>query len=122
VPDIVDEQPLDTDRGAGVEVEDAQRRPDSRGRRAGAELDEIAPARRQRLLPIQTTRALRRSVTAGGADASARTSPREVSISSASVMVTDWPAAARSTSPSKVTMRSIEEIRSDGMMRTGMPT
>src|SRR5690242_21609295 len=45
-------------------------------------------------------------------------SPRLMSISSASVSVTDWPERASARSPSRVTMRATVEVLPDGNTRT----
>ena len=61
------------------------------------------------------------SATCGGALVQASTSPRLTSISSSSVSVTDWPATARSRSPSMVTMRATRLSRPDGTTRIFSP-
>ena len=61
------------------------------------------------------------SATSAGESAGEIRSPREMSISSLSVSVMDWPATARSRSPLCVTMRATVLSRPDGWTRMRSP-
>ncbi len=61
------------------------------------------------------------SVTVGALPAEAIRSPREMSMSSASSSVTDWPAAASASSPSIVSIFVTVERRPDGSTTISSP-
>ena len=70
---------------------------------------------------VHSSRASTAEATSGCRSTPARISPRDTSISSASVIVTDWPATATGRSPSCVTMRATLLARPEGRATTASP-
>ena len=92
VPDFVELQVRRRERRLRVDVDLVLERADRRADRARAELQPVRPARQHRPLRPSTARARRTGRRpAGGSSAAAITSPRLMSISSASVSITACP-------------------------------
>ncbi len=104
--DLVEMQRLRREVIERVDVDDVLRLAERRAERRRAELHEIRPPGSIASSLIQTMLASNWSASPAGSSAAQITSPRLMSISSASVSVIDWPSTASARSPSSVTMRA----------------